>query len=666
MQHTILEGILILLTCAVMITTLFRRLHLSPVLGYLAVGMLTGPFGFALINNPDYSHNLAEFGVVFLMFTIGLEFSLAKLIAMRRIVLGLGGLQVAITTLIAMGVALLLGENVAGALVIGGVITMSSTAICIKTLTDQLEINTPHGNNAVGILLFQDIAVIPFLILVPSLGAGGDSAAVLMPLVIAFIKASLVMVFILIAGRWLLRPLFIEIAATRSLELFTLTILLVTLGAAWLTESMGLSLALGAFLAGMMLGETKFRHQIEIEIRPFRDVLLGLFFITVGMMLNVQTLPSLWLEVLGLFFIIIVLKTVIIALLSLLFKADKATALRTGLVLAQGGEFGFALLTIAIASEVLSPEQTQAVLGALIFSMAASPLLIRYNEQISRWLLPTASKICQETQTQDIENEAKGLSKHVIICGYGRVGQNITRFLETEGFEYIALDLDPLRVQSAQLAGERVSYGDSSHLGILKAAGLERAHALIISFEDIHATMKILPQVREELPNLPILVRTRDDAQLKHLQQLGATEVVPETLEASLMLAFHVLVLMGVPASRAMHRIRGIRKNRYNLLQQVFPSHELEDLESDESFKEHLHVVNLHDNAYAIGKKLGEFHLETKDITVTAVRRGCIRGPEPEPDTQLRAGDVLVLYGSPANLEASERLLLDGGDTAES
>lgn len=658
METQIFSGIIIILLSAVFVTTALKRLNLPPVLGYLIVGAIVGPYGIGLLSNTHAIQQLAEFGVVFLMFTIGLEFSVAKLLSMKRLVLGLGGLQVILTTLIIVGVAYFLGTTITTAIVIGGVVAMSSTAITIKQLQEQFELNTPHGYNAVGVLLFQDVAVIAFLILLSSLSTGGQS--VLLPLFLALMKAIAVMALILVGGRWVLRPLFHVIASAKSLELFTLAVLLVTLSAAWLTEMMGLSMALGAFLAGMMLGETEYRHQIEIEIRPFRDLLLGLFFITIGMLLDFSHLHEIWLSVLVILVALIVFKTLVITGLSRLFGSDNFTAWRTGITLAQGGEFGFALLTVAMDQNLLEGGHNQIILAALIFSIALSPFLIRYNSALAKIFVPKAAKICEKSQEQHIEENAELLKNHIIICGYGRVGQHIARIIETEGFEFIALDMDPKRVQDAQLAGERVNYGDSQNLNMLASAGIARAKALILSFNDINASKMIIPQVRKIFPNLPILVRTQDDVALKELLDLGATEIVPETLEASLMLAFHALILMDVPAARALRQIRAVRTDRYELLHHIFPSHELEDLENFEQEREQLYVVNLYESAAAIDKTIADLNLEQCEVEVSALRRDAIRRPDPDPKTVLQSGDILILYGTTAHLEHAERLILEG------
>jgi len=658
MQYGILTGVLVLLASAVIFTALFRRFRLPPVLGYLTVGAIVGPYGLSWIPDHETIRELADFGVVFLMFTIGLEFSLSKMIAMKHKVFGLGGLQVLLTTLVGMLVAIFRGVHIPAAFVIAGVMAMSSTAIVSKQLTEQLELNTKAGQNAISVLLFQDLAVIPFLILIPSLM--DKSAGIFMPLLFAMVKAGIAMLLIIIIGRLILRPLFMEIAKSRSMELFTLTVLLVVVGGAWFTQEMGLSLALGAFLAGMMLGETKFRQQIEVEIRPFQDVLLGLFFVTIGMLLDLDQLPHIWLGVLILMVGLVVVKTIIITLLSWLMKSKPQDALRTGLLLAQGGEFGFALLSLGMSEHLLTNQLSQIVLAALLFSMALSPFLIRYNQQIARWLLFNRNGQEEVNLSAQVEESAKGLVNHVILCGFGRVGQNIARFISMEGFEYIALDLDPATVQNAQLAGDRVTYGDSTNFMVLKAAGILEAKALIISFHDLHGAYKILQQVRLHLPHIPILVRTQDDTELEGLLAAGATEVIPETLEASLTIAFHALVLIGVPALRAMRHIRMIRTDRYQILNQVFPSQDLEERYITAPDREQLYVVRLGGEAYAVGKKIKDIDLDTAAVTITAVRRGGIRGPEPQPDTELKAGDVLVLYGSVSSLQLAEQRLLEG------
>ncbi len=659
MNESVFHEILVLLAVAVIAVAVFRRFRLPPILGYLTVGVLVGPFGLQWIPDTQDTRFLAEFGVVFLLFTIGLEFSVPRLLAMKSTVLGLGGTQVVISAALAGTVAWAVGVPWQGALIVGGVLAVSSTAIVIKQLTEQLEINSRHGHNAVGILLFQDLAVIPFLVLIPILSADSSGWA-FAPLLVALLKSALAFAAMLAVGRWLLRPLFREIAAARSAELFVLTVLLVSLTAAWATHLAGLSLALGGFIAGAMLGETEFRHQVEADIRPFRDVLLGLFFITIGMLLDLRGLLHLWPWVLLTLAGLVVVKAILITALCRAFGNEAGVAVRTGIVLAQGGEFGFALLSLAITAELIGFRTGQVLLGATLLSMALAPFLIRFNGYAAKYLFAKSYIRNRVRLEADIAHDLRGLHDHVIICGYGRIGQNIGRFLEHEGFPYAALDLDPYRVREARAAGETVFYGDSTHTEILQAAGIGRARALVLSFDDAPASMKILARVRENYPELPILVRSRDDSALESLQRLGATEVVPEILEGSLMLASHLLYLLNVPVSTIVRRVREVRSDRYRLLRGFFPGEEAVPIEASEGQRERLHAVTLPDGAAAVGRRIGDLSLDDCTVTVTAVRHEGVRSARPTPDLTLSTGDVLVLYGTPQDLERAESRLLKG------
>ena len=659
MVQGIFEQLLILLAAAVLVVALFRRFNLPPIMGYLFVGVLVGYPGLPWLSMSADTHFLAEFGVVFLMFALGLEFSLPKLVAMKSTVLGLGGAQVLISTVLAAVAAWLLGMSPQGALVVGGVLAMSSTSIVGKQLAEQLELNSRHGRFAIGILLFQDLAVIPFLVIIPVLASSAADSVVL-TLGEGLLKGIVVVALLLAAGRWMVRPLFRVIAAGRSTELFMLTVLLVTLSAAWFTQQMGLSMALGAFLAGMIISETEFRHQVEADIRPFQDVLLGLFFITIGMRLDISVLPQIWYWVLLLVTAIVVFKTLLIMGLAMLAKIEQGVALRTGLALAQAGEFGFVMLSLATDYKLLGGPVSQIVLASAILSMSLSPLLIRYSGALAKRFLALSYGQSRLQMEARISETTQGIHQHVIICGYGRVGQNIARILEQEGFEFVALDLDPLRVRDAQDAGDPVHYGDSARREILQGAGLSRARALVVSFGDMPATFKILEHVRHLRPDLPVLVRARDDSELERLLDAGATEVVPETLEASLMIASQLLLLLEVPMSSVVGRIGDARSDRYRLLRGFFPGQDHYALGQPESKSERLHSAVLPLGAYAVGRTLEQLGLDKLDVVVTAVRRGGIRGPQPEPYTELRAGDVLILYGSAHALERAEKYLLKG------
>lgn len=655
----VLREVIILLAAAVVAVAVFQRLRLPSVLAYLLVGALLGPHAVGWVPEEAARRWLAEFGVVFLLFSVGLQFSLGRFLAMRREVLALGGGQVLITAGIVTLAARLFGFPWPAAFMMGGILAMSSTAIVIKLLTEQAESTADHGRQAIGILLFQDLAVLPFLIVLPVL-AGNSDASPGLEMVSALGKGALIVLLMLAAGRWLLRPMLQEIAHSRSAELFTLAALLFALTAAAASYAAGLSMPLGAFLAGMMLGETEFRHQIEADIRPFKDVLLGLFFVTVGMLLDPRALFTDLAHVLWLLAALLLGKAAIVTGTALLAGSPRSTAIRTGTVLAAGGEFGLVLLALALGAGLVAPRIAQVVLAALLLSMAAAPLLVRWNGTVARRLAPESYQRTRARVTAAVRAAAHGLSDHVLICGYGRIGQRVARFLEQEGTPYVALDLDPVRVQEARTAGEPVGYGDATQIDILLAAGLARARVLVVSFDDVEAAERTLGQVRSHGHSLPILVRTRDDFQLERLQQAGATEVVPETLEASLMLAAHLLLLLEVPSATIMRHVQAVRRDRYRLLRGLFAGQEGEPQVTSPLAREQLHAIALPAQAHAVGRRLSDLRLGDAGATVTAVRRGGIRGRQPAPGMLLRANDTLVLYGTPEALEAAEDRLLRG------
>ncbi|MGB9669829.1 MAG: monovalent cation:proton antiporter-2 (CPA2) family protein [Halothiobacillaceae bacterium] len=655
MHHSPLTDVLLLLAASVLAVTLFRRLNLPPLLAYLGVGALVGPHALGWVPDTENTRFLAEFGVVFLLFTLGLEFSLTRLVAMRRAVLGMGGAQVAITALVAGGAAWAMGLSIPGALAVGGVLAMSSTAIVIKLLSEQLEINSRHGRAAIGILLFQDLAVIPFLILIPALAAGGDRIG--QGMAIALVKGVLVTGLLLAAGRWLLRPLFHEIAKARSPELFTLAVLLVSLSSAALTHAAGLSMALGAFLAGIMLSETAYRHQIESDIRPFQDVLLGLFFITIGMLLDVQALPHILPSALGLLVLMVLMKTLIIFGVGVALREEPGVALRTGLVLAQGGEFGFALLALASRGNLLSHEAVQIVLTTVLLSMVATPFLVRYNGRITKALIRGYQQTYVERR-EEIAQQSAELTGHVILSGFGRVGQNLAYLLEQEDIPYIALEVDPDIIQKAQRAGYNVHFANATHIDLLRAAGIDKARALVITHHDTEAALKTLNVVRLHYKELPVLVRVLSINRMDDLLKAGATEVVADAFEASLMLGAYLTTRLGVPMRRALHRAQRIRYDHYSLLRHIFQGRG-DSVDAANALRGSLASITLPPEAWAVGRTLGEA-LAGLDVLPDAIRRGGIKGDMPESTTVLQADDTLILYGTEKELERAEAHLLGG------
>ena len=658
---SVLQLTLFLLASGVAGVLIFRYFGLPPILGYLAVGVLIGPHALGLASDSETVKYLAEFGVVFLMFSIGLEFNIHKLRSMRKIVFGLGASQVILTIVLAIPIGLMIAwiypMSWQAALALGGALSMSSTAIVTKILSDRMELETEQGRNVIGILLFQDLAVVFLLILIPSLSQSGKDLVT--DISMALIKITVALILIFYIGQTVMSRWFKLVAAYRSQELFMLNLLLIVLGMSALTEHFGLSMALGAFLAGMLISETPYRHEVEDDIKPFRDVLLGLFFITIGMLLDPRVIYEQWFLVLMLFVLPLLFKFGLVAILARLFGSSSGISIRTGLCLAQAGEFGFVLLNQIDGLHLIDPAFSQAVLAAMLLSMLTAPFLIQYSDQIAlrfasnEWLL-------QSLALTKVATKSVRFKDHVIICGFGRSGQALAKMLDQENIPYLALDLDPDRIADAVAGGSHVVYGDATRENVLVAAGLSRAKALVISFVDTAASLKILHQVEDLKPGMTVLVRTRDDADLEKLQSAGATEVIPELIEGSLMLASHVLLMMGVPMRKVVRRVTDAREERYGLLRGYFRGTEDDEVSANQSW--HLHSVPLQENAKALGKRLAELSLEEDGAHIQAVRRKQAGSDylklDLSEDPILQMGDIVVLSGSPESIDLAETRLL--------
>ncbi len=658
---SVLQLTLFLLASGVAGVLIFRYFGLPPILGYLAVGVLIGPHALGLASDSETVKYLAEFGVVFLMFSIGLEFNIHKLRSMRKIVFGLGASQVILTIVLSIPIGLMIAwiypMSWQAALALGGALSMSSTAIVTKILSDRMELETEQGRNVIGILLFQDLAVVFLLILIPSLSQSGKDLVT--DISMALIKITVALILIFYIGQTVMSRWFKLVAAYRSQELFMLNLLLIVLGMSALTEHFGLSMALGAFLAGMLISETPYRHEVEDDIKPFRDVLLGLFFITIGMLLDPRVIYEQWFLVLMLFVLPLLFKFGLVAILARLFGSSSGISIRTGLCLAQAGEFGFVLLNQIDGLHLIDPAFSQAVLAAMLLSMLTAPFLIQYSDQIAlrfasnEWLL-------QSLALTKVATKSVRFKDHVIICGFGRSGQALAKMLDQENIPYLALDLDPDRIADAVAGGSHVVYGDATRENVLVAAGLSRAKALVISFVDTAASLKILHQVEDLKPGMTVLVRTRDDADLEKLQSAGATEVIPELIEGSLMLASHVLLMMGVPMRKVVRRVTDAREERYGLLRGYFRGTEDDEVSANQSW--HLHSVPLQENAKALGKRLSELSLEEDGAHIQAVRRKQAGSDylklDLSEDPILQMGDIVVLSGSPESIDLAETRLL--------
>jgi CPA2 family monovalent cation:H+ antiporter-2 len=590
-----LELTLLYLLCAVLGVVVFRSLKLPPMLGYLSVGVLIGPHALALADNSNTMQHLGEFGVVFLMFVIGLEFSLPKLKTMRRDVFGLGLAQVVVTLVAATAVSLglswllplwwegALHMSWQAALALSAALAMSSTAIVVKLMQDRAELQSQHGKRVMGVLLFQDIAVVPLLVLIPALGAAPED--LLKAMLIAGLKGAALVTVLLVGGQKVMRAWLKLVARKKSEELFVLNILLITLGLAWLTELAGLSLALGAFIAGILISETEYKHQVEAEIRPFHDVLLGLFFISIGALLDWRLVLAQWSLVLVLSLLPVLFKLGLVAVLAYAFGASKGTALRTGLYLAQAGEFGFVLLTLANDQKLVPPELLNPILASMVVSMLATPFLVMHSNWLvlkiisNEWMLQSLNLTTTAAQSL-------GMKNHVIVCGYGRSGQNLVAMLSNENIPCVATDLDPDLIEATQAvkstaaapsAGAKIAktvFGDCTKLATLQALGVHRARAVVLTFIDTATAIRVLGLLRKHAPNVPVIVRTRDDQDIERLQAAGAAEVVPDALEGSLMLASHALAMVGVPMRRVIRAVQDQRSARYALLRNYYDEDE--------------------------------------------------------------------------------------------
>jgi CPA2 family monovalent cation:H+ antiporter-2 len=658
---SILQITLTLLASALGGVLLARVFRLPSILGYLLVGLIIGPNALALAPDSEMVKHFAEFGVVFLMFSIGLEFNLTKLKAMQHIVFGFGVSQVFLTMLLAIPAGyflrfimpIVLPWHVLFAL--GGALAMSSTAIVVKALSEKSELDTPHGKNVIGVLLFQDLVVILILILIPSLGKNpGD---IVFALSVAGIKIGLALILIFFIGQRIFSSWFRLVASLRSQELFMLNVLLVAIGMAALTNVIGLSMALGAFMAGMLISETPYRFQVEEGIESFRDILMGLFFITVGMLVDFHIVLSSFHLVIFLFLGAMIFKFVIIAGLARRFGSSAGEAIRTGICLSQAGEFGFVMMNQIDQLDWINSDLSQAVLAAMLLSMLISPILIQYSNAIALKFSKTEwfnqSVDLTKIVSQSIQNE-----QHVIICGFGVTGQQVASMLEAENVKYLALDSDPERVHQASEAGKSVVYGVSQSSSNLVAAGISRAKAVVITFKSLSETIRVINQVEHLNPGIPILARAKDDSQMSILLEAGATRVIPEKTEGSVMLSAQALSMVGVPLRRVMRLVSEVRENRYGKLRGYFPSQD-DDFDDENAIR--LRSIQVKEKMSGIGRSIQ--WIEETGVIVQSVRRKSASGNtytriEPQEQLLIEKEDILVLSGTATVLEKAEKLIV--------
>lgn len=562
-----LREIVILLVSTVVVVTIFHRFKISSVLGYLLVGAFVGPYGLQITSDTQEVQQLAELGVVFLLFTIGLELSLDRLWQLRKYVFGLGTAQVLICAIIIGYCAFYWGNSTEVSIVLGACLALSSTAMVMQLLIEGGEFPTQTGRTTFSILLLQDLAVVPILFIVSVLGSTSTESLYL-ELGMAGGKAVLAVLSILLIARLLFRPLFKAVATTRSPELFMAMTLLAILGTAMITEQSGLSMAMGAFMAGLLLAETEFRHQIETDIKPFKGLLLGLFFISVGMGLNFQLVIDQYewiiLSVLGLYGI----KTTVISILCLIFGLPRDVSFRVGTLMGQGGEFAFVVIGVASAIGLLESPTAQFMLVVATLSMIITPLFSAISKRILPYLKNRDVTESPITLQAD-QNEISDIEGHVVLAGFGRVGRTVAALLEARKINYIGLDLDVRRLTDLRKKGIPVFYGDASRLEVLEKIHVEKAAAMVITIDNPAAARRTVQCLNEHYPNLPVFVRGRDLKNTTDLMELGATLVVPETVESSLQLAGQVIHALGTPIDAVNQMIEQIRDSKYTQLFQL-------------------------------------------------------------------------------------------------
>lgn len=655
-MYTSLELIIFLLVCSVGFVALLRNAKLPPMIAYFLVGFILGPSGFSVLIDSESNRHLVEFGIVFLMFTIGLEFSLPTLNSMRKILFGVGLAQVGITLLLSTMIAMFIGLSFIDGFIIGAAITMSSTAVVSKILMERLDLNSRHGKLSIGILLFQDLAVIPVLILIATLS--DSSLNIIHSFLIVIVKASILFTIVFWIGRPLMNAWFNLIARQKSSELFVLNVLLIILLFSYLTNLSGLSYALGAFIAGMIISETHYRYQVESDIAPFRDILLGLFFITVGMMLNIEILYDNIILIISLLVGLILFKSILISFLIKIFGYEPGVGIRTGLILAHSGEFSFVILALAQQELLLNEFLTQIVLSVALLSMLVAPFIIQMNGKIAR-KLSKSYLVNSKKKVNKIEELGKQFKNHVILCGFGRSGQYLARFLQEEKIAYIAIDIDMSRVNDAAIAGESVVYGDATRFEVLRAAGLAEARGLIVTYSDDRASEKVLRVIRSHNKTIPIIVRTTDESGIEKLRSSGANEVVPEILEGSLMLASHALVMFDVPLSRVIKRIREFRESKYKIFKGYFKG--ISDEKEDLMNQHQLHSIEIKNKSFINGKVLSELPLDKFGVSIHHLRRlNMLEDIEPRDDLILVPGDVIVLLGHSDEIRLFENYSANG------
>jgi len=655
----LLTSVLLLLGTSTALIVLLYRLHIASLLAFLITGALFGPTGLGVIDDPEELTAIAELGLTFLLFILGLEFSLPRLIALRNTVFRLGSMQMLACSFIFFLVLRLAGLNWQIALILAGGFSLSSTAIVSGELSNLGLLKKRHGEIAIGILLFQDLAAIVLLVAVPLVSTQSESFS-LSGIFFTIIEGLALLAAFFFASRYLLPQLLREIATQKSDQLLVLAALMIVLLSAMLTSSIGLSMELGAFLAGMMLGDTRFKHQLEADIRPFRDLLLGLFFITIGMLVDLGQMASLWPYLLLGGLLLMITKAFLITGVVKLLGESWRSAIPAGLTLAQGSEFLFALLALSVRNQLVNQTAASNIITIVIISMVMTPLLIKHAPNLVDTAISRVNKKTGQSTNEEIFDQEIKKNNHILILGFGRVGQTIARFLRPLNIDYLVLETDDIRIKEASAADEPIFYGDSSRIDILKAAGAGSASIVVVTFDDTDLATKIIENVKNINTSIPVLVRTRDDSHLEELLAAGAEEVIPETHEASLTMVSHLLLMVEYPDIMVHSIIDKARRDRYRMLKGFYHGERLGFLGKKSQSSAIIHAVHLPEQAFVCGKTIAELSLPM-DLTILDIHRGnLVISAEQNQDMILQHNDVVVLRGLVDQLGAGENYLLQG------
>lgn len=661
MTHTfpLLLDLVLILIASVAAAFIFNRLRQPTIVGFMLAGVLIGPYGFGLIKDTKEIETLVEIGVMLLLFTIGLEFSLHRLLEMKRLVLLGGGLQVLLTTAVVTLAVYASGRALPQAVFFGFLFALSSTAIVLRSYVERAETDAPHGKAAIGILLFQDLSVVPMMLLIPVLGGQGGTSFLEIAWTLG--SALLAIAAIVFAARFFVPFLMNQIVRLRSPEVFIIFVVLIGLGTAYLTSLFGLSLALGAFIAGLVLSESEYNHQITADILPLRDVFNSIFFVSIGMLLSLSNLLSELLFVLLLTVGLIVGKAIIVwAVVSFLGFSLRISAM-AALGLAQIGEFSFIIALAGISQGILSPSDYQIFLGAAILSMMATPFFIKASPRFGHLIQNLfASHLSPIHETQE-RSEKSDLKNHVIIVGFGLNGQNLAKGLRRAETPYLVVELNPEIVRAARQNGEKVIYGDATRREILHHSGVKDAQVLVVAISDPTATRHIVGFARQMNPDLHIIVRTRYVAEVAELIRLGADDVIPEEFETGVEIFSRVLQVYQFEQLEIQARVAEIRRECYQILRA--PTSLETKLETDELVSISTETFGIKPDSAADGKTLGELNLRSlTGASVVAVVRDGQRETNPGADYRLVAGDILLLLGTPEQTSLAMRQF--GGKTA--